>query len=276
MGDSAVSTQLRIAVFESPQALRVDDALRHAPSVKYRRTVHHDHNIWREVQFNEANCIFVDPIAIGIERAADFIFRTRTEHPEVVFVLYFSSKAARDEPRFYDGERARFRHYYTIDTDLDDLAFNKEMSKVIARCENAVRPRYEYEVALSFAGEQRELAKALHDFLKKQNITCFFDEEEQATLWGKDLFDHLSEIYSKRARYCVIFVSGAYADKVWTTHERRAAQERALRQKSDEYILPIRCDGTKVPGLNENVAYVSAELGMEKIAQLLAKKLCHE
>jgi len=50
------------------------------------------------------------------------------------------------------------------------------------------------------------------------------------------------EIYSKRARFCVMFVSRDYLDREWTNHERQSAQERMLREKGKEYILPVRVD----------------------------------
>jgi hypothetical protein len=51
--------------------------------------------------------------------------------------------------------------------------------------------------------------------------------------------------------------SEAYAKKVWTSHERRSAQARAL-QSSGEYVLPVRFDDTEIPGLRSTVAYVEA------------------
>lgn len=69
-----------------------------------------------------------------------------------------------------------------------------------------------------------------------------------------------------------MFVSAHYARKMWTNHERKAAQERALRERG-EYILPIRIDGSSLPGLSETIGYVSIELGMDRIAHLLIEKL---
>jgi len=52
----------------------------------------------------------------------------------------------------------------------------------------------------------------------------------------------------------VIFVSAAYADRVWTRHELKQAQARAIREHR-EYILPVRLDDTEVPGLNSTTGY---------------------
>ena len=132
---------------------------------------------------------------------------------------------------------------------------------------------YEYDVALSFAGEQREfvreVAKILHE---NYQLKVFFDEFEESNLWGKNLYEYLYEIYSKKAKYVIIFVSREYKEKIWTNHERQASQERALKEKN-EYILPVRFDDTAIPGLAETIAYIDAtKYSPYDIAILFAKK----
>lgn len=134
-------------------------------------------------------------------------------------------------------------------------------------------PTFEYDVALSFAGEDRSLAEALADILKAEHIRVFYDRYEQADLWGKDLIEHLEDVYGRKARFCVMFVSQAYARKVWPTHERRVAQERALQDTTAEYILPVRLDDTKVPGLRTTLGYIEIEIGIEQISKLLIEKI---
>lgn len=72
----------------------------------------------------------------------------------------------------------------------------------------------EYDIALSFAGEDRKTAREYADQLRKKSISVFFDEYEKADLWGKDLYEKLDDIYRKRAKYCVIFISEFYAKKL--------------------------------------------------------------
>lgn len=132
---------------------------------------------------------------------------------------------------------------------------------------------FEYDVAISFAGEQRAEAEAIAGCLRDAGINVFYDRYEQANLWGKDLYEHLSDIYHKKARYCLMLVSADYAAKVWPTHERRSAQARALGQKG-EYILPVRFDETEIPGLPSTVGYLwFSERGAEGICTLLRQKL---
>ena len=110
---------------------------------------------------------------------------------------------------------------------------------------------YEYDVCLSFAGEDRTYIRAVADVLRKIGVRVFFDEYEEIGLWGKDLYVHLDDIYKNAARYCVLFVSHHYSQKLWTNHERKSAQERAFRETA-EYILPARFDNTAIPGLRRD------------------------
>ncbi|MFI5297228.1 MAG: TIR domain-containing protein [Polyangiales bacterium] len=128
-------------------------------------------------------------------------------------------------------------------------------------------------MALSFAGEDRAHAEGLAERLRGRGIKVFYDRYERATLWGKDLYVHLHDIYSKRARFCVLFVSDSYAKKLWTSHEHKAAQERAFKDHDSEYILPIRVDDTEVPGLPAIVGYLQIGEGIDEIALLLIEKL---
>ncbi len=114
---------------------------------------------------------------------------------------------------------------------------------------------FDYDIALSFAGEDRYYVKEVADTLKEAGVTVFYDEFEESNLWGKNLYTYLRQIYRDRARYTVIFISRYYNNKLWTNHERESAQERAFTESS-EYILPVRLDDTEIPGLQRTVAYI--------------------
>jgi len=109
---------------------------------------------------------------------------------------------------------------------------------------------FEYDVCLSFAGEERNYVRRVAKVLKSKGIRIFYDEYAQVEMWGKDLYVHLDDIYQNTAKFCVLFASKHYAKKVWSNHERQSAQARAIRQHS-EYILPAKFDSTQIPGLRE-------------------------
>ena len=131
----------------------------------------------------------------------------------------------------------------------------------------------EFDVALSFAGEDRQHAKKLADLLNACGCTVFYDEYEQANLWGKNLYVHLSSIYKDKARYCVVFLSKSYAEKPWTRHELESAQARAFNEIS-EYILPVRIDDIEIPGILSTIGYLDLrQMSIEEVHQALVQKL---
>ncbi len=133
--------------------------------------------------------------------------------------------------------------------------------------------KYDFDIALSFAGEDRDKAESLANALKERNINVFYDAFQKAELWGQDLYSYLSDLYRFRAKYCVVFVSEQYSKKLWTNHERKSAQERAFKE-NQTYILPIRIDNTEIPGLLSTVGYLNwNNESVTSIVNLIINKL---
>ena len=132
---------------------------------------------------------------------------------------------------------------------------------------------FQYDVSLSFAGEDRAYVRRVADTLRERGLKVFYDEYEKAELWGKDLYAHLDDVYQNAARYCVLFVSKHYAKKLWSNHERESAQARAFRENK-EYILPARFDDTAIPGLRDTVGYIDLKsVKPADLADLIIKKV---
>lgn len=132
---------------------------------------------------------------------------------------------------------------------------------------------WDYEVALSFAGEDRPYVDEVARHLQAGGINVFYDRFEMVNLWGKDLYAHLSEVYSKRSRYTVVFLSENYRKKLWTKHELRSAQARAFAE-SEEYLLPVRFDDTEIPGIHPTVGYIDLkEVTPAELAAMIKEKV---
>jgi hypothetical protein len=133
--------------------------------------------------------------------------------------------------------------------------------------------KYDYDVAFSFAGEDRRIVESLAARLKQQNVSVFYDRDKQAEMWGENLQEYLTEVYLKQARFCVMFISRAYADKMWTRQERRSAMARAMQQKN-AYILPIRLDQTELEGFLPTVHHINfTDFSETEIVNLILEKL---
>jgi TIR domain len=135
-------------------------------------------------------------------------------------------------------------------------------------------PGFAYDVALSYASEDAEPVDTLAALLRDAGYRVFYDRYESASLWGRDLATHLADVYMTQARYCVVFASAPYAGKVWTNRERQAALARAVKEKGEPYILPVRIDDTEIPGLLPTIRYLDLrELAIEEVFRQLVEKL---
>ena len=137
----------------------------------------------------------------------------------------------------------------------------------------AAAPGWRWDVALSFAGAQRAYVEQVAAVLKARGVRCFYDADEQIDLWGKYLAEELPAIYGEQAATVVMFVSAEYAARDWTRHERRAALNRAIRERR-EYVLPARFDDTPLPGLPSDMVTVDLRTRTpQRFAAMIADKL---
>lgn len=135
---------------------------------------------------------------------------------------------------------------------------------------------YEYEVAFSFADEDRKYVEQVATFLKEKKVTVFYDNFEEEKLWGKNLVSYLEGIYNYKSKYCIIFISQFYVQKQWTCFESSSAMARMLENNvmKKEYILPVRFDETKVPGILSTLGYVDGRKKTpEQLGDLIIKKI---
>ena len=130
---------------------------------------------------------------------------------------------------------------------------------------------YEYDVALSFAGEDRAFVEKCAEILRSLNINVFYDNYEKENLLGKNLYRYLADIYQNRARFAVVFVSKYYKEKRWTKHEMEYISARKFKQGED-YLLPIKLDETELDEITITTGYLQGDAPIN-VAIVIAKKI---
>jgi glucokinase len=137
----------------------------------------------------------------------------------------------------------------------------------------SIRP-FTYDVAFSFAGENRAYVKKIADDLSARGVSVFYDKSAEAKLWGADLPEALTDIFHSQARCVVAFISADYIKKIWPMLELRAALARAMIEH-EAYLLPVRLDDAELPpGLRWTVGTVDARTAsQEKVVDLILQKL---
>ena len=130
-----------------------------------------------------------------------------------------------------------------------------------------------YQVALSFAGEQRDYVEGVAQHLAARSIGVFYDGFQRTWLWGRDGVEAFHQVFAETSNFVVMFVSAEYVAKPWTRHERKSALSRMLTEES-EYVLPVRFDDTPVPGLPESIQYLEAnDYTPAQLAAVIVEKI---
>jgi len=132
---------------------------------------------------------------------------------------------------------------------------------------------FEYDIAISFADEDRKIAEHLAEELRNEGVNVFYDKFYKSELWGKELTKYFRDVYGSRSRFAVLLISEHYPVKDWTDFEFSIMRAEAKKRKS-EFILPVKLDDTKMLGIHENVGYLDyREERIEGIVNSLLEKL---
>jgi hypothetical protein len=108
---------------------------------------------------------------------------------------------------------------------------------------------YEYEIALSFAGENRELAKHLAEQLEILDARVFYDEYFEANFLGKAWSSEFKRIFSDASRLVVCLLDKCHLNKIWPTFEREYFTPRVV----EESVIPIYLDDTTFVGIPKDI-----------------------
>lgn len=130
-----------------------------------------------------------------------------------------------------------------------------------------------YDIALSFAGEDRDYVEKIANLLKNKKVKVFYDSFKMVDLWGKDLYQYLCNIYQNKSVYTIVFISEHYKNKRWTNLELKSAQARAF-EDNEEYILPARFDNSKILGILPTTGFIDLHsITPEEFSEIICKKL---
>ncbi len=92
-----------------------------------------------------------------------------------------------------------------------------------------------YDFALSFAGENRDLAESLTNALAEREISVFYDKHEQHRILANDVEEYLAPIYRSESRFVVALLSKDYPRKIWTKFESDNFKHRF----GENSVIPI-------------------------------------
>lgn len=108
---------------------------------------------------------------------------------------------------------------------------------------------FDFDIAISFAGEDRALAKYLAQQLIELDVQVFYDENFEANYLGKTWSKEFTRIFGIASRYVVCLLDGYHQAKIWPTFEREVF---APRVKNGD-VIPVFLDETPITGIPKDV-----------------------
>ena len=132
-----------------------------------------------------------------------------------------------------------------------------------------------FDIALSFPGEVRDYVRQVAGNLARrigmQNV--FYDDFYKAQLARPNLDTALQDLYRKRSRLIVVFLSKDYEAKTWCHVEFRAIRE-IINNKVDEMIMLVRLDDAEIPGICSHDGYIDArQYTPANVAEMATQRL---
>lgn len=133
-----------------------------------------------------------------------------------------------------------------------------------------------YDLAVSFAGEQRDYVEQVVRACEERGLRVLYDRDRTTDLWGRNLIMEFRKVYGgKQVRYVAPFISREYLAKRYPMDEFRSMLLPAMDQP-DDYMLPVLFGDVSVPPelLNPATGVLRSEdYSPEELADAFAQRI---
>jgi hypothetical protein len=119
---------------------------------------------------------------------------------------------------------------------------------------------FQFDIAISFAGENRELAGYIAQMLRGFDVEVFYDEYYEANYLGKAWSEQFRNIFSSESKLVVCLLDKHHQKKIWPTFERECFQERV----KDHEVIPVFLDDTNFVGIPKDIVGIKFKFDNRK------------
>lgn len=134
-----------------------------------------------------------------------------------------------------------------------------------------------YDLAVSFAGEQRDYVERVVAECKARDLRVFYDRDAKVNIWGRNFIREFRTVYGgTQAHFFVPFLSTEYLSKAYPMDEFHAAMVEAINRRTYDYILPVIIGDVRVPSdlLSPAIGFLRAEdYPPETLASIIAERV---
>jgi hypothetical protein len=164
--------------------------------------------------------------------------------------VLLDSKALVRQYFFYNPETKNFA---VEDPALFYFLRHLDWNKLRVDCgfrENAISR--EWDVAISFAGENRDLARLIQSELEFLDVNVFFDELYEDNYLGKSWSSEFKRIFADDSDLVVCILDDNHLRKIWPTFERDCFSPRVAAGE----VIPIFLDDSVFSGIPKDIVAI--------------------
>lgn len=151
---------------------------------------------------------------------------------------------------------------------LDDSGSLRRMTDMAAdlvenfgnRTDGELAVTQDYDIAVSFAAEQRDYVERTVTAAQAMMLKVFYDRDMSNMWWGRNFIVEQRKVYKQRALHFVPFISTEYLARPYPRDEFFYAMLRIVEGEG-RYILPVLVGEVVVPPelLHPYIGYLRAE-----------------
>ncbi|MBR2567602.1 MAG: TIR domain-containing protein, partial [Paenibacillus sp.] len=94
------------------------------------------------------------------------------------------------------------------------------------------------DFALSFAGSDRDVAEYIFKRLSEEEVSVFYDKNEQHRILAGNVEEYLGPIYRSEAQFVIVLLGPDYPKRIWTKFESQQFKDRF----GEGSVIPIWFD----------------------------------
>jgi hypothetical protein len=205
------------------------------------------YKLLRTVGQQESSAVDLNELANAIPEVRGSINNIKDRRLEVLM----ESKSLVRQYFFYNAETKNFAvedpalFYFLRHLDWNQLRTDCGFREItISR---------EWEVAVSFAGENRDLARHIASQLEFLDVSVFFDELYEDNYLGRVWSAEFKRVFSESSDLIVCILDDNHLRKIWPTFERDCFSPRV---QSGE-VIPIFLDNSVFPGIPRDIVGIN-------------------
>lgn len=115
---------------------------------------------------------------------------------------------------------------------------------------------YEFDIAISFAGESRDLAKFIVEQLAELDISVFYDRHYEDNYLGGPWSKYFEDVFVHRSRLVTALLDEYHKNKIWPTFERECFSIRVPQGE----VIPVFLDDSIFPGIPSDLVSIKFNL----------------